>query len=83
MAGPSYRVEVVKTCPRATLIGDSWVFSFTADILKIMDINLDKLIDNEQTYQPSVITRQQLKDRDFIMVVGPVAIGKSTLMNKV
>lgn len=36
----------------------------------------------ETTYKPSTEILDQLQKKDFIMIVGPTAMGKSTLMNK-
>jgi guanylate kinase len=37
--------------------------------------------DEETTYRPSPEVLKQLDKKDFIMIVGPTAMGKSTLMN--
>lgn len=44
---------------------------------------LDKAQKEETTYKPSQDVLDQLEKKDFIMIVGPTAMGKSTLMNKV
>lgn len=43
---------------------------------------LDKARQEETTYRPSGEVLDQLRKKDFIMLVGPTAMGKSTLMNK-
>ena len=38
--------------------------------------------DEETTYRPAPEVLEKLSKKDFIMIVGPTAMGKSTLMNK-
>jgi len=43
----------------------------------------DEAHKKENTYRPSLAVQKTLLNKEFIMLVGPVAIGKSTLMNRV
>lgn len=47
-----------------------------------LDLSLQKLAENEQTYRPGEEAMRQLKEKELVMLVAPSGMGKSTLMNK-